>query len=179
MIADKCGAVRGMSGRGNGRKPAPSANLLWYEACPSCLCASLRTMPWSSTRQRPCLDRGLGGPHSKSGSSRAEKYLPLLGHPAWLVSISHRLTKFLVQFTNWDQLTLTSAYPCPGNPWSNLWAAAAYRDVAISTPKEWPVAADELLTNVPTESRHSTPCLAIYANDQYLGQNLGHLKDIN
>jgi hypothetical protein len=55
----------------------------------------------------------------------------------------------------------------------------AYQDVAISVPKEQPIAVDELLRNVPTELQHSIPCLAIYANDQYFGQNLGHLKEIN
>lgn len=55
----------------------------------------------------------------------------------------------------------------------------AYQDEARSAPVERPAAVDELLKDVPTELQHSTPCLAIYANDQYFAQNLGHLKNIN
>lgn len=55
----------------------------------------------------------------------------------------------------------------------------AYQDEAISVLVERPAAVDESLKNVPTELQHSTPCLAIYANDQYFGQNVGHLENIN
>jgi hypothetical protein len=54
----------------------------------------------------------------------------------------------------------------------------AYQDVAIFFPKEQPITADELLENAPNELQHSTPYLATYANDQYSGQNLGHLREI-
>lgn len=54
----------------------------------------------------------------------------------------------------------------------------AYQDVAIFFPKERPITVGELLENAPNELQHSTLYLAIYADDQYSAQNLGHLKEI-
>jgi hypothetical protein len=54
----------------------------------------------------------------------------------------------------------------------------AYQDAAIFFPTEQSVTADELLESAPNELQHSTPYLTTYANDQYSGQTLDHLREI-